>query len=220
MKIKSMIYVVMASVFCANLLFAELVTDGGFDATTAFDGWNNAAGCGIFAPVVVAPMSGNVAWFNAGNIVQTFVGTKLLPNRIYIVRMDSHAGPGATASFIAKLGYGNGSGNSSALLAGAAQNLNAADTTSITVSNGTYTAPWITFNSPDRNVATPATIFHEFKFTTPATITGSTTDDLALRVGQSTAGQAWIDNISVEVLPEPASLGLLVILGLAFLRSK
>ena len=228
MKRKSMIYVVMATVLCANLLFAaNLVNNADFELPDVagsnnggpITGWYiPGAGAGLTDGASPAPMSGQTAWFNNSAIYlyQTFAGIKLLPNRIYIMTFDAKGS--AALTFNAKILYCNGSGVDSRQVAA----LNAADVTNIDVVNGTWLAGWVgvRFDAAMNPADNDASISHKLEFTTPATITGSTTDDLGITIGGCSGAQVLVDNVSVEVVPEPAAIGLLAILGLAFLRRK
>jgi len=63
---------------------------------------------------------------------------------------------------------------------------------------------------------------HFFMFNTPAVLVGSSTDDIGVYITDCSGIQVRLDNVKVDVLyiPEPATLGLLSILGLALLRRK
>jgi hypothetical protein len=228
MKKRSMIFVVMATALCANMLFAaNLVNNGDFESPVVV-GSNNGgpitnwfipgAGAGLTTAVTPAPMSGQSAWFNnpAIYLYQTFEGVKLLPNRVYIMTLDAKGSAALTIN--AKILYCSGSGTNSRQIAG----LNSADVTNIDVVNGTWLAGWVgvRFDAPMNPADNDASIYHKLEFTTPATITGSTTDDIGITIGGCSGAQVLVDNVSVEVVPEPATIGLLAILGLAFLRRK
>lgn len=225
-----MIFVVMATVFCANMLFAaNFVNNGGFELPVVpdsnnggpIDGWYiPATGGGLATRVVTAPLSGQVAYFNQPTlyIYQTFEGVKLLPNRTYVVTYDALSFDSTTKTINAKVLYCSGSGTNSRQIAA----LNAADVTDITT-DGTWLAGWMGVRFTAAVNETPAndpSISHSLMFTTPATITGSTTDDLGITIGGCSVAQVWVDNVSVEVIPEPATIGLLAIIGLAFFRRK
>ena len=230
MKNKSMIFVVIATALCANILFAaNLVNNGDFELPVIPVGANNggpvdswyvqATGGGLLNGTAPSPMSGQVLWYNSAALYmyQTFEGVKLLPNRIYIVKCDIASVINA-GTINVKLQYGTGSGTNSRQLA----SLDAADITDVVVSNGTWLAGWrgAQFASPLDPADNDASIYHEFSFTTPAVLTGSTTDDLSITIGGPSAVQVKVDNVSVEVVPEPAAICLLAILGFAFLRRK
>ena len=100
--------------------------------------------------------------------------------------------------------------------------LNNADLTSVTVSNGTWMGVgWAGDAVFDTTVNPPAndpSIYHEIKIETGATITGS--GNLGVILWGETGVQMLIDNVKVIVVPEPAALGFLGLLGIAFLRRK
>ncbi len=228
-KKRSMIFVVMATVFCANLLFAaNLVNNPGFESPTGvnnggpIDDWRiTSTGGGLTTAVVPAPMSGQSMWFNnSGPLVfQTFDGVKLLPNRIYILTFDARVSGAADQTVNSTIMHLTGSGDSST----AHSNLVLADVTDRVISNGTFLAGWVgvRFDVQVTSTDDDPNIYHEFKFTTPATLSDPNTDvDIGITFSGASGSQIQIDNVSVEVIPEPATIGLLAILGVAFLRRK
>ena len=187
MKKTILIFTVLASIICVNISLANLVDNGTFDLPDVSGaGWNvgpvgdwnldnSGAGAGLVSPSAAdpLPMSGQVAWFqlNAPRMYQTFVGTKLQPNRIYIITLDGYAGVGAVdvrtidATIIHATGSGAGSTFQSLL------DLN--DITDIVISNGTFlTVNWVTarFNMAPDPADNAASVYHSFQFTTPATL--------------------------------------------------
>jgi len=101
------------------------------------------------------------------------------------------------------------------------------DLTDVVVSNGTYISnvAWVTarFNMAYNPADNAPSVYHSFQFTTPATLTDPNVGiDIGIRIGHkwTEAGQVKIDNVTVEVIPEPGIIGLLSLAGLAFLRRK
>ncbi len=245
MKKRFLVFTVLASVMCANISMANLVANGTFDGpdvsgtgwnTGPIDGWNTTlaghpfgATAGLVSPHAddPAPMSGQVTWFQANTprMYQTFVGTKLLPNRIYLLTLDGYAGVGATdvRTLDATIIHATGSGVGSTFHS----TLDIADMTDIIISNGTFLsgAAWNTarFNMEYNPADNAPSVYHSLQFTTPATLTDPNVGiDIGIRIGHKwvDSGQVKIDNVSVEVVPEPATFGFLVLLGLVFLRRK
>ncbi len=228
MKKKSMIYVVMATVLCANMIFANLVNNAGFDSPVGvnnggpIDDWRiTSTGGGLTTAAVPAPMSGQSMWFNNSgpSVFQTFVGTKLLPNRIYILTFDARVSGAADQTVNSTIMHLTGSGDSST----AHSNLVLADVTDRVISNGTFLAGWVgvRFDVQVTSTDDDPNIYHEFKFTTPATLSDPNTDvDIGITFSGASGAQIQIDNVSVDVIPEPATIGFLGLLGIALLRRK
>lgn len=245
MKKRILVFTVLMSVLCVNISLANLVANGTFDLpdvsgtggwnTGPIDEWNTTSAghpFGAGAGLVLhntddpAPMSGQVAWFqlNAPRMYQTFVGTKLLPNRIYIITIDGYAAiDPSTKTIDATIIHATDSGINSTFHS----LLDINDITGVVVSNGTFISnvAWLTarFNMAPNPADNAASVYHSFQFTTPATLTDPNVGiDIGIQIGHKwlESGQVKIDNVSVEVVPEPAAIGLLSLLGLAFLRRK
>jgi hypothetical protein len=75
-----------------------------------------------------------------------------------------------------------------------------------------------TFTTTLNPAANDPSIYHEIKIETASSISGS--GDLGVILWGETGIQMLIDNVVVDVIPEPATLGLLALLGLSFLRRK
>jgi hypothetical protein len=236
MKNKLMIIVVMATVICANMLFAaNLVNNGTFELPDLgdtpgahnnggpIDDWRiTSTGGGVVYPAATLPlpMTGQAMWFNnAGPAVyQTFVGTKLLPSMTYILKFDARAEV-APQTVNVRIQHCTGSGTNSGNHSGLVTN----DVTDIVVSNGTWLAGWVgvRFDVQLASNDYDSVIYHEFRFTTPATLSDPNADvDLGISFSGASGVQVQVDNVSVEVIPEPATIGLLSLLGFAFLRRK
>ena len=241
MKKRILVFTVLASVMCINISLANLVANGSFDLpdvsgtgwnTGPIDEWNTdifGAGAGLVSHNATddpAPMSGQVAWFqaNAPRMYQTFVGTKLQPNRIYIITLDGYAAfDTVTKTLDATIIHATGSGAGSTFHS----TLDIADMADIIISNGTFIsgAAWNTarFNMVNNPADNAPSVYHSFQFTTPAILTDPNVGiDIGIRIGHkwTEGGQVKIDNVSVEAIPEPATIGFLALLGFVFLRSK
>ena len=223
----------MICVVCLNLTFADLVSNGDFSSPSIAvnttdssvnclgDTWTKpATSWGSYNPdAVTAPLAGQVMYCNGdpSQLQQTFTGVSLMPNQIYILSFDAYSSVG-THTINAGLYHGVGSGSNSAIVAV----LNNSDLTSVTVSNGTwFGAGWAggaTFTTVNAPAANDPSIYHEIKIETAATITGS--GDLGVILWGETGVQMLLDNVKVEVIPEPAVLSLFGLFGIALLRKK
>lgn len=235
MKKRFLAFVVMPCVVCMNFALADLVSNGDFESpvipvNTAIGGqdclgdtWNVGDGWGLWYPAAItAPLSGQVLYDNAANnLMQTFTGVKLLPNRVYILTFDAYTTANGPHGISAGLYHGMNSGSNSAIVAV----LDIGDIASATVSNGTwYGAGWpggALFTTTVNPPANDASIYHELKIETAATISGPNSGgDIGIILWGGGGVQLAIDNVKVEVIPEPAVLGFLGLLGVAFLRRK
>lgn len=202
---------------------AQLVTNGDFSAGSAIyggspTGWNasvDAASIGQFTPGggPYTPLSGQMAYLGGSpQIIQTF-GVSLAANTVYTISFDYRGSVGdfaGTNTFDGFIGYGSGSGGTSAFTGG----IIGGDL----LSGQNAWAPAITTSSQSYSVS----------FTTPGTITGSA-DNLAIImnpvISPAQGGyQVYLDNVSVttSAVPEPTTLALLAAgLGsVVFLRRR
>ncbi len=229
----------MATVFCVNISFANLVVNGGFDTpvilVTNDTLWSDPPGSvsnwyvginqlGLYFPeATIAPLSGQIMYDNgsgAARMMQTFPGVKLQPDSIYTFTFDAYSRSGWEARSInAGLYHGSGSGQSSSFTS----EIDAADMISVTASNGTVGvwtsgANFSTLIEPPPN---DPSIYHELKIVTASTLSGPNVGlDIGVAFWGGAGPQLHFDNVKVEVIPEPAVLGFLGLLGLAFLRKK
>ena len=99
------------------------------------------------------------------------------------------------------------------------------DLNAVTVSIGTwFGAGWAggaTFTTANAPADNDPSIYHEIRIETASSISGPNIGlDLGIILWGETGVQMLIDNVKVEVIPEPAVLGFLGLLGVAFLRRK
>jgi len=234
MKKKLSVFLVIVSVICINISLANLVNNGDFSSPSiplnTADGSVNCLGdtwfkagesWGLYNPeTVTAPLAGQVMFCNGdpSQLQQTFAGVSLQPNNIYILTFDAYSSLAGPHTINAGFYHGIGSGTNSRITAV----LNMSDIDSVTVSNGTWWgaawsggAQFTTLTTPPAN---DPSIYHELKIVTGDTITGI--GDLGVIFWEESGVQMIIDNVKVEVVPEPAILGFIGLLVISFLRRK
>ena len=235
MKKRLLVFIIVASVVCMNFALADLVNNGDFSSPSiAVNTTDSTANClddtwakpstswGLYNPAsVTAPLAGQVMYCNGdpSQLRQTFAGVSLLPNKTYTLTFDAYTSIDGPHTINAGFYHGVGSGSNSAIVA----TLNYSDLANDpVVSNGTWMgttwAGGATFTTTLNPSANDASIYHEIKIRTASSISGS--GDLGVILWGETGIQMLIDNVKVEVIPEPAALGFLGLLGLAFFRRK
>ena len=224
-KISLTVLAIVALVI-SSVMAADVVIEGTFDtsadtyacwaASGTGGGWTDAAN--------VSPISGGYLWFNSGGYTwnQAFDGITLEPNSVYIVSFDAITLANPNTIDVGLL-YMTGSSNTSAV----SGHLAAAD-----LLNFTYDSTWAAagdanwhaagrFTCPLAPGADDPLSSHYFQFNTPNVLNGPAIK-FGVSIRNAVTVQVRLDNVKVDVtpIPEPATLGLLSILGLAVLRRK
>jgi len=201
---------------------ADVAADGTLD-TEVGTSFNWPGTRGWIGSATVSPISGGNFWFNgpAQNAKQVFTGLKLQAKTQYKVSFDA-ACVGSAQTIDVGLKYMSGNKYTAANIG----DLNSSDI--INYSNdvtGAAIGGWDAagrFSCPLNPAPDAPESSHFFMFNTPAVLVGSSTDDIGVYITDCSGIQVRLDNVKVDVLyiPEPATLGLLSILGLALLRRK
>ncbi len=188
--------------------------------------WNNSD-CGVINAAIVAPLSGQCAYFNNSvGCVQTFPGKKLQPNMNYRITFDSITVNGNPLRTLkAGLGHARYFGDESRFICPLD------DTNVINVNQGSgiwlgkgWASGALFTNVLDPSANDPA-ISHIFSFTTPATLTGNKLAfDLGVKVWDVAGAQVKLDNLVVTnfPLPEPGIVFsfLFSVFGIFFILRK
>ena len=220
----SMTVLAVVALITSSVMAVDVVNEGTFDtdadthACWASDagGWTDAAN--------VSPISGGYIWFNGPGRQwdQAFDGITLMPNTIYKVSFDAITLANANTIDVGLL-YMTGSSNTSAASGyiAAADVLNFENDTTWSVQPN---VDWVTsgrFTLPLAPGADDPLSSHYFQFNTPAVLNGPA-NKIGVDIRNAIAVQIRLDNVVVDVtpIPEPATIGLLSILGFALLRRK
>ena len=215
----SMTVLAIVAMVTTSVMAVDVVTQGTFDTLAeAQAAWGNNGG-GV-ATGGTAPISGGNAWFNDGIPLWIQTVTNLTPNTLYELSFDAYSG-GAAQTIVVGLRYTVGIGNASDY---------DSDIAAGDILNLTYDSTWAphgnpgyisggTFSCPLNPVANAPEISHFLQFNTPNVLNGAATS-IGVDIRQASGIQVRLDNVVVEVtpIPEPATIGLLSLLGLALLR--
>jgi len=214
---KTLLCLAVVQMICGGAFAASLVNNPGFELPVVagsnnggpIDGWNiTSTGGGLTVAAVPSPMSGQTLWFNNSgpSVYQTLDGLKLSPNKTYVLSFDARVSGVADQTLDATIIHATGSGTSSAFHS----NLVSADATDLIVSNGTYLAgtAGVRFDIQVTSTDNDPDIYHEFRFTTPATLSDPNAGvDLGIMLSAASGVQIQMDNVLFDViepiLPSP-----------------
>jgi len=223
----SMTGLVVVAMVATNVMADNVINEGTFDTEAGlYACWatNGQANSGWTDAANVSPISGGYVWFNSAQRTyqQTFDGITLQPNYIYRISFDAITLAGAN-DIIMGLFYMTGSSNTSAVSGYLAEDdiLNFSNDSTWSASGDANQHAGGDFTCPLAPGADDPLSSHFFQFNTPAVLNGPASA-FGLYFKNSAGVQSRLDNIVVDVtaIPEPATLGLLSLLGLALLRRK
>ena len=190
------------------------VSNGTFDspatiintATNVINNWNNI-NCGIINAAVVAPLSGQCAYFNAvDGCVQTFPGVKLQPDMNYRITFDSYSMPSWDLRTI-KVGliHARYFGGESRFICP----LDDDNVINVNQGSGVWLGNGWASGALFSNVWNPSTddpaISHIFSFSTPETLAGDyLAFDLGVKLWGTEGPQVKLDNLIITnfAIPE------------------
>ena len=214
---------VAASQKTMTTLDADIVSGGGFEAEgdTFFNWAHNGDSWENSGSQIEKLVTNGFIWFNAPGPYerQCFTGIKLEPNTKYTVSFDAFTWDAyhVSNSYTVDVGlkYMSGSHYESEVV-GEIDGLDVLsfsnDITFVAIPTwaaaGRFTCPYDPANTDPK-------ISHFFSFETPGVLSASATNDIGVSVENGSGVQIRLDNVKVEVelIPEPAFIGLLILLG-------
>ena len=221
----SMTVLVVVAMVATSLMAVDVVNEGTFDTEADLNAcWaNNGVNSGWTDAANVSPISGGYVWFNSYQCAyfQAFDSITLQPNSLYRVSFDAITFNPNNIEM--GLFYMTGSSNTSAASGYLAEDdiLNFSNDSTWAASGDANQHAGGLFTCPEAPAADDPLSSHFFQFNTPAVLNGPSTT-FGVRFNSTGGPQSRLDNVVVDVtpIPEPATVGLLSLLGLALLRRK